>query len=60
MADFVPKPLYTKKELQSFRDKNMRDGMFVTDEQTVESMEDLEKLLFYGRRRPMSAWVRIR
>ena len=46
MADFVPKPLYTKKELQSFRDKNMRDGMFVTDEQTVESMEDLEKLLF--------------
>ena len=24
----------------------MRDGMFVTDEQTVESMEDLEKLLF--------------
>lgn len=46
MADFVPKPLYTKKELQSFRDKNMRDGMFVTDEQTVESIEDLEKLLF--------------
>lgn len=24
----------------------MRDGIFVTDEQTVESMEDLEKLLF--------------
>ena len=46
MADFVPKPLYTKKELQSFRDKNMRDGMFVTDEQTVEYVEDLEKLLF--------------
>ena len=46
MADFVPKPLYTKKELQSFRNKNMRDGMFVASEDTVESIEDLEKLLF--------------
>ncbi len=46
MADFVPKPLYTKKELQSFRNKNMRDGRFVTSEDTVESIEDLEKLLF--------------
>ncbi len=46
MADFVPKPLYTKKELQSFRNKNMRDGRFVTGEDTVESIEDLEKLLF--------------
>ena len=27
----------------------MRDGMFVTDEQTVESMEDLEKMCIRDR-----------
>ena len=46
MTDFVPKPLYTRKELQSFRRKNMTDGRFVTTEETVQSVEDLEKLLF--------------
>ena len=46
MADFVPKPLYTKKELGSFRSKNTKDGRFVADEHTVQSIEDLEKLLF--------------
>lgn len=46
MTDFVPKPLYTKKQLQSFREKNMVDGAFVATEQTVQSVEDLEKLLF--------------
>lgn len=46
MTDFVPKPLYTRKELQSFRRKNTTDGMFVTTEETVQSVEDLEKLLF--------------
>lgn len=46
MAAFVPKPLYTKKELRSFREKNMVDGAFVTTGETVRSVEDLEKLLF--------------
>ena len=46
MADFVPKPLYTRKELQSFRRQNTVDGRFVTTEKTVQSVEDLEKLLF--------------
>lgn len=51
MTDFVPKPLYTKKQLQEFRQKNIVDGRFVTDEQTIQSVEDLEKLLFCGRRK---------
>lgn len=46
MTDFVPKPLYTKKQLQEFRLKNTVDGKFVAGEQTVQSIEDLEKLLF--------------
>ena len=46
MTDFVPKPLYTRKELQSFRHQNTVDGRFVTTEKTVQSVEDLEKLLF--------------
>ena len=46
MTDFVPKPLYTRNELQSFRRKNTVDGIFVATEETVKSVEDLEKLLF--------------
>lgn len=46
LMDFVPKPLYTKKQLNIFRDRNMVDGKFVTTENTVKSVEDLEKLLF--------------
>ena len=46
MADFVPKPLYTKKELHDFRRQNTIDGRFITTEETVQSVEDLEKLLF--------------
>ena len=46
ISEFVPKPLYTKKQLQSFRNKNMVDGTFITTEHTVQSVEDLEKLLF--------------
>ena len=46
MTDFVPKPLYTRNELQSFRRKNTVDGVFVATEETVQSVEDLEKLLF--------------
>ena len=46
MTEFVPRPLYTKKELLNFRNKNMHDGVFITSEDTVSSVEDLEKLLF--------------
>lgn len=46
MGDYIPKPLYTKRELRAFRQQNMQGGMFVTTEKTVQSMEDLEKLLF--------------
>ena len=46
MTDFVPKPLYTRNELQSFRRKNTVDGVFVATEETVQSVEDLEKLFF--------------
>lgn len=46
MADFVPKPLYTKKQLMEFKKKNMCNGAFVTTAKTVQSVEDLEKLLF--------------
>lgn len=46
LEDFVPKPLYTKKELEGFRQKNTRDGVFVTTKETVRSAQDLEKLLF--------------
>lgn len=46
MGDFIPKPLYTKKQLRDFRNKNMQDGRFVTTLDTVQSVEDLEKLLF--------------
>ncbi|MCI5493084.1 MAG: DUF5716 family protein [Lachnospiraceae bacterium] len=46
LSDFVPRPLYTKKEMEAFLQKNTQDGSFVTSENTVSSIEDLEKLLF--------------
>lgn len=46
MTDFVPQPLYTKKELRQFREKHTVNGTFVTTEDTVQTMEDLEKLMF--------------
>lgn len=45
LEDFVPKPLYTKKQLRDFWQKNRKDGVFVTTKETVQSVEDLEKLL---------------
>lgn len=45
ITDFVPKPLYTKKQLDDFKEKNMKDGVFAATEETVQSLEDLEKLL---------------
>lgn len=46
MEHFVPKPLYTKQELEEFKKKNLQNGQFVTTKETVSSVEDLEKLLF--------------
>lgn len=43
---YIPKPLYTKKELRDFQEKNMENGTFITTKQTVDSVEDLEKLMF--------------
>lgn len=43
---FVLKPLYTRQELADFRKKNEQDGAFRVTEDTVQSMEDLEKLFF--------------
>lgn len=45
LTEFVPKPLYSVKELQEFREKNTSNGRFVVDETTVEKVEDLEKLM---------------
>lgn len=46
MVDFIPKPLYTQKELNAFKQKNMQNGRFVTTKNTVQNVEDLEKLMF--------------
>lgn len=46
MTNFIPKPLYTKKQLETFKQKNMQNGTFQTTKETVQSIEDLEKLLF--------------
>lgn len=46
MEEFVIKPLYTRKEIREFRKKHEVDGVFQAGEQTVRSMEDLEKLFF--------------
>lgn len=44
--DFVLKPLYTRRQLRQFIDRNSEYGRFKTTEETVQSVEDLEKLLF--------------
>ena len=46
LDDFVVKPLYTHAEIQRFREKNQVNGTFKVTEHTVETIEDLEKLLF--------------
>ena len=43
---FVIKPLYTRQEIDEFRKKNEQNGRFRVTEDTVQSMEDLEKLFF--------------
>lgn len=51
ITDFVPRPLYTKKELREFCGKNMKDGVFQASEDTVQSVEDLEKMMFLWQER---------
>ncbi len=46
IADFVPKPLYTGRQLEEFKRRHTKDGVFRVLEDTVQSAEDLEKLLF--------------
>lgn len=46
LDEFVLKPLYTRKEIDDFRKRSMKDGVFRVTEETVQSMEDLEKLFF--------------
>ena len=46
MDSFVLKPLYTRREIERFRRKNEKDGVFCVTEDTVQSVEDLEKLFF--------------
>lgn len=46
LEEFILKPLYTQKEIRDFRKKNESDGEFRVTENTVQSIEDLEKLFF--------------
>jgi hypothetical protein len=46
ITDFVPKPLYTKKELNAFKVRNTQNGVFKTTQNTVSDITDLEKLMF--------------
>lgn len=46
LEDFVVKPLYTQTELDAFRKKNDQNGTFHVGKDTVNTIEDLEKLLF--------------
>lgn len=46
IVDFVPRPLYTKKQIRDFRDRNLKNGVFTTTKETVENIEDLEKIMF--------------
>lgn len=46
MLDYLPRPLYTMRELQDFRQKNTKNGTFMADKDSITSVEDLEKLMF--------------
>ena len=46
MDSFILKPLYTRREIDTFRKKNETDGVFRVNADTVRSVEDLEKLFF--------------
>jgi hypothetical protein len=46
LDEFVLKPLYTRQEIEAFRKKNVKAGRFQVTKDTVQTMEDLEKLFF--------------
>jgi len=46
LDEFILKPLYTRKEIDAFRKKHEKNGIFTATADTVQSMEDLEKLFF--------------
>lgn len=46
LDEFVLKPLYTRKEIEAFKRRSTQDGVFRVTQDTVQSMEDLEKLFF--------------
>lgn len=50
LEEFILKPLYTQKEIRDFRRKNEKAGEFIVTENTVQSIEDLEKLFLCGRK----------
>lgn len=45
ITEFVPKPLYSGRELREFREKNTIGGRFMVTEDSIENIEDLEKLM---------------
>ena len=55
MDSFVLKPLYTHREIERFRKKNEKDGVFQVRKDTVRSVEDLEKLFFVWQEATESA-----
>lgn len=58
MTDFVPKPLYTKKQLQSFREKNMVTVPLSQPSRRSGQWKIWRNCCFYGRRRPRIVWER--
>lgn len=46
LDEFVLKPLYTGREIEQFRRENTKNGKFTVTKETVQSVEDLEKLFF--------------
>ncbi|MEG0962381.1 MAG: DUF5716 family protein [Lachnospiraceae bacterium] len=50
LDDFVPKPLYTRREIVEFIKQNSVNNVFQTTQETVVTIEDLEKLFFVWQR----------
>ena len=55
MNEFVLKPLYTQKEIRSFREANEQNGRFTVTKDTVKSVGDLEKLFMVWQNATESA-----
>lgn len=45
LMEFVPQPLYSGQELNEFRKKNTIGGRFIVTGESIDSIEDLEKLM---------------